>query len=111
MSTVSILNVGHGDTTLSFDPGSPADMEHAKRTVQDMLRRGYAIMVQVGEEDGEPIYRRARSFDPETCEYVIVGVPADDAPSAKAAKAKKPREKRVKATEAPASAIAPSAGG
>lgn len=73
--TLGVLNVGAGDTKLSFDPTKPAECERAAAVVVDMLRRGYAIMVQVGERDGKPLYMRAESFDPATCEYLIVGLP------------------------------------
>ncbi len=73
--TLGILSVGAGDTTLSFDKRNPAEVERACRIVTDMLRKGYAILVRVGEQNGEPIYRRAKAFDPETCEYIIDGVP------------------------------------
>jgi len=75
---IGILNVGAGDTKLSFDKNNPAERERAKRIVQDMLKRGYAILVEVGKaDDGEQIYRRAKDFDPETCEYIIAGGPED----------------------------------
>jgi len=71
--SVGILNVGAGDTKLSFDPKNPVERERAKKIVLDMLRRGYALLVQVGTKNGEPIYQRAKGFDPKTCEYVIAG--------------------------------------
>jgi hypothetical protein len=76
--SISILSVGAGDTTLRFDSSDPVEVERAKLVITDMLRRGYAILVQVGVQDGEPIYRRAKGFDPKTCEYVIAGVPNDE---------------------------------
>lgn len=72
---LGILNVGAGDTKLSFDKSNPAERERAAKIVADMLRRGYAILVQVGEKDGEPLFQRAKAFDPETCEYIIAGGP------------------------------------
>lgn len=69
---VGILNVGAGDTKLSFDPNNPADMIRAARIVKDMVRRGYALLVQVGQhENGEPKYQRAYDFDEAKCEYII----------------------------------------
>jgi hypothetical protein len=69
---VAILNVGHGDTKLTFDPNSPADSVRAARIVKDMLRRGFALLVQVGtHEDGRPKYQRALDFDEGKCEYII----------------------------------------
>jgi len=72
-----ILNVGDGDTKLSFDPANPAEKERAAKIVADMLKRGFAIMVQVGEKDGKPLFQRAEAFDEATCEYLIVGLPED----------------------------------
>lgn len=77
MGDVSVLSVGEGDLTLKFDPKNPADLEHAKKVVVAMLKRGYAIFVQVGKRKGEPLYQRAKAFDPKTCEYLITGVPDD----------------------------------
>jgi hypothetical protein len=79
IGTVAVLNVGEGDLTLTFDKSKPAERERAKKIITDMLARGYAILVQVGEHDGEPVYQRAKGFDPETCEYLIVGVAEDEA--------------------------------
>lgn len=70
--SVGILNVGAGDTKLSFDPNNPAEVIRASRIVKDMIRRGYALLVQVGTaEDGAPKYQRAKDFDEKTAEYVI----------------------------------------
>lgn len=114
---VGILNVGHGDTKLSFDPAKPADVAHAKRVVSEMLRMGFAIMVQIGEKDGKPIYTRADAFDESTNEYIIMGTPesfqianALPAPPSKL----KPRDKRssrVPAASTRAISVARSAGG
>jgi hypothetical protein len=70
---VGILNVGAGDTKLSFDPKNPKEVERAKRILTDMLRRGFTLLVQVGEKDGEPLYQRVKRFKEETCEYIIAG--------------------------------------
>src|ERR1700728_3973326 len=48
---LSILNVGDGDTKISFDKDKPAERKRACRIVTDMLHRGYAILVQAGEKD------------------------------------------------------------
>ena len=68
--TVGILNVGAGDTKLSFDPNNPAERIRAARVVRDMLRRGYALLVEV-ERDGVKRFERATDFLEDTCEYVI----------------------------------------
>lgn len=72
---VGILNVGAGDTKLSFDKSNPAERARAATIMGDMFKRGYSILIQVGEKNGEPIYQRAHTFDPETCEYIIAGGP------------------------------------
>lgn len=68
--SIGILNVGAGDTKLSFDKSNPAERIRAARIVTDMLRRGYALLVEV-EQDGKKVFRRATAFDENTCEYVI----------------------------------------
>jgi hypothetical protein len=76
--TVGILNVGAGDVKLSFDRKNPAERERAAKIVGDMIKRGFTILVEVGTRNGEPLFQRAKAFDPETCEYIIAGdAPAD----------------------------------
>lgn len=65
---VGVLNVGAGDTKLSFDPKNPAERIRAARIVRDMLRRGYALLVKKPDSDE---YVRALDFDENTCEYII----------------------------------------
>lgn len=123
---VGILNVGAGDTKLTFDKSKPEERKRAAAVVADMLKRGFAILIQVGEKDGEPLYQRAKAFDPETCEYIIVGTPEEEdehhekasAPPAphKAAipsvrEKRGGRRKRVAAESTTAVAVARSAGG
>jgi hypothetical protein len=108
---LSILNVAKGDTKLSFDPADPAERERACRIVTDMLKRGYAIMVEV---DGKT--RRAVGFDPNTAEYLIRGLSKEEEREIKAKLAGKPYKKkdllqRVPADKAPAVAVARAARG
>ena len=131
IGTVAILNVGAGDTKLSFDKSNPQERERAKRIVVDLLKRGYALLVQVGMKSGEPIYQRVRAFDPKRCEYVVAGGPDEaidigkdhgkatkhEAPAADAAASVGPRRRgrppgrRVQAEGTRAVAVARSAGG
>lgn len=67
--SVGILNVGSGDTKLSFDPKNPAERIRAARIVKDMLRRGYALLIE--HPSGSGTYTRALDFNEEVCEYVI----------------------------------------
>ncbi len=64
---VAVLNVGAGDTKLSFDPNNPQECIRASRIVKDMLRRGYALLV----DKGDGTYARVHEFDDTKYEYVI----------------------------------------
>lgn len=68
--SIAILNVGAGDTRLSFDKANPAEAIRAARIVKDMLRRGYALLVEV-ERDGQKAFERALDFREDTAEYII----------------------------------------
>lgn len=122
---LAILNVGDGDTKLTFDNKTPEEIAHAKRVIADMLTRGYAIFVEVGEKDGKPIYSRATHFDPETNEYIVAGTPpaemegsTDVQEPSKPARGrpkgtgkKQGREQRFSATKTKAVGVARVAGG
>lgn len=119
MGEIGILNVGAGDTKLVFDKTKPEDCRRAAEIISDMLKRGFAILVEVGQDDQGPLYRRATGFDPETMEYIIVGLPEDQAPSVNVqvdVKSPAPRRGRPYKTKVPADkttavAVARSAGG
>ena len=104
--TVSILNCTDGDTKITFNPRKPADVARAKSVIEDMLKRGFAIMVE--DEHGNT--QRCTAFDPTTCEYIVgeIGQPAtEDAVPSTAPKA--PR--RVPVSRSRAMAVGPTAGG
>ena len=76
---LSILNVGEGDTGVTFDKDKPGELERARRVVMDMLKLGYAIVVEIAgrkTKDGKPVYRRATKFDPKRDEYIVRDLPA-----------------------------------
>lgn len=118
---VGILNVGAGDTKLSFDPKNPGEVERAKKIIMDMIRRGFAILVEIGRDEKGPMYRRALDFDPETAEYIIAGEPATKEdidvkePASSPPRGRKgPRPaspKRIPAASTSAVAVARTAGG
>jgi len=86
---VAVLNVGQGDTKLTFDKSNPAEVIRAGRIVKDMLRRGYALLVEV-ERDGVKKFERALDFDESKAEYIIADfdpVTAEKADQAEAAAA------------------------
>jgi hypothetical protein len=71
MGEVAILSVGEGDTKLTFDKSNPAETIRAARIVGDMLRRGYALLVEVEQPDGSKAFQRVKRFDEATNEYII----------------------------------------
>ena len=46
---IDVLNTGYGDFELRFDPNKPDEVQKAKETITDMLKRGYAIFVRQGQ--------------------------------------------------------------
>ena len=69
---IGILNVGAGDTKLTFDKNNPAELIRSARTVTDMLRRGYALLIEVpGKKGAKPTYQRVHAFREDTASYII----------------------------------------
>ncbi len=109
---LSVLSVGDGDMKFSFDGTNPQDAARAERVIQDMLKRGYVIFVEV---KGKLV--RCKSFDSKKCEYVIADgamsdpVPADREEPTAELKRGRGRPRGVCATTHKATAVAPTAGG
>jgi hypothetical protein len=74
---IDVLNTGFGDFELRFDPNKPDEVQKAKETITDMLKRGYAIFVRQGLET-----YRVRKFDVDRNVYIIGSTPAEDVPAA-----------------------------
>jgi hypothetical protein len=72
---IDVLNTGYGDFELRFDENKPDEVQKAKETITDMLKRGYAIFVHQGEET-----LRVRKFDPNKNVYIIGSTPAEEVP-------------------------------
>lgn len=112
---VGILNVGAGDTKLTFDKKNPVERARAAKIVEDMLKRGFAILIQVGKKNGEPLYQRAKGFDPKRCEYIIAGGPDEhldlSAPVAALTKRGRGRPIRLAAETTRAVSVGRTAGG
>jgi hypothetical protein len=68
---IGILNVGAGDTKLTFDKNNPAECIRSGRVITDMLRRGYALLIEVPDGNGGKAYTRVHEFRESTCEYII----------------------------------------
>lgn len=101
--SVGILNVGAGDTKLTFDRSNPAECIRAARIVKDMIRRGYALLVQTPDSD-PPVYQRAYDFDEATCEYIIADLDPVQAQAADAAEEESREETTEESAAAPQSA-------
>lgn len=118
IGTMGILNVGAGDTKISFDPSNPVERARAARIVKDMLKRGYFLLVETGKDaKGEPTYQRAKDFDENTAEYIIADFDADAAEvmdkeeGNEPKRAKRTRERRIDAGKTSGVAVARTAGG
>ena len=74
---LEILNVGAGDVKITFNNGDIQETIRARRIVTDMLRRGYALIVEV-EREGRMAYERVQAFDEAKGEYIIADL--DPAP-------------------------------
>lgn len=72
---IDVLNTGYGDFELRFDPNKPDEVQKAKETITDMLKRGYAIFVRQGQETF-----RVRKFDADKNVYIIGCTPAEEIP-------------------------------
>src|SRR5215471_10405299 len=72
---IDVLNTGYGDFELRFDPNKPDEVQKAKETITDMLKRGYAIFVRKGSETF-----RVRKFDVNKNVYIIGSTPAEEVP-------------------------------
>ena len=115
IGSLSVLNCGAGDLKFRFDANDPDEVEKAKKVIEDMLKRGYTILVEV---DGE--WRRATGFDPAKNCYLVtepppeqpVAVdPAQTAPPPPPKKRGRPKKREVPAATVRATAVAPTAGG
>jgi len=95
-----ILNITQGDMKISFDKDKPEEVEHARKVIDDMLKRGYTILVQWGSG-----WRRAKTFIPSRDTYVI------ETSEKKEDGTTEVKKEEVPARKARAMAVAPTAGG
>lgn len=101
LSALSVLNVGAGDLHIEFDKSDPADVEKAQGIIEDMLKRGYAILVRL--EGGG--WRRVEKFDKRRSVYVV-----SDSSGSKSQK-KKATKKELPMKTTRAVGVAPTSGG
>jgi hypothetical protein len=67
---LEILNVQGGDVKITYDKDNPSETIRAKRIITDMLRRGFALIVEI-ERDGKKAYERIKDFDEARGEYIV----------------------------------------
>ena len=99
--TLDVLNCRAGDMKFSFNSDNPEEVEKARKVVTDMLKRGYILFVQDG--DDEKNLRKVEAFDEKRDLYIV-----SDAPEPKR---RGGRRKGIPAKTAKGTAIAPTAGG
>lgn len=105
---LEVLSVGKGHLRLTVTTTSKKDREEARKTIEDMLRRGYAIFVEL--EPGKPL-ERVKRFDPKRMEYIIaeMGEPVPAAAGVTSGPKRRPR--RIAAGRAQATVVGRTAGG
>lgn len=64
---LDVLQIGRGHLRMTIEEGNAVDVDRAKRVLEDMMRRGYAIFV----EDADGATHRVKRFDPKRFVYVI----------------------------------------
>ena len=125
--SIGILNVGAGDTKLTFDKSNPAELIRSGRIVRDMLRRGYALLIEVPDNAGGITHARVLEFREDVSEYIIADfdpIVAEEPKNAQVIareeeavepevkpEVKRGRKKSVPATGTTGVAVARSAGG
>lgn len=114
VGTLEILNVGAGHLTLTVTAGDAIEVERARRIIEDMLRRGYAIFVET-KQGLKPV----RKFDPKRMVYLIDDTmqttPAEphlsSSPSKTGRRGRKPRYREVPVSKSRTTAVGRTAGG
>lgn len=107
---IDALSTGAGDIKLCWNANDPMEVERAKRVIEDMLKRGYALFIQ--SEGGK--LTKVKRFKPDTCEYVIAAGATIDPELARAvekARPADPPEAAVKMSRSKVIAVGRSAGG
>lgn len=94
---LDILNAGSGHIEIRYDTNDTAEIERAKRIIEDMIKRGYSLFIE--GEDGA--LTRVESFDAKSGAYVI----------AEKGKKRRPHGVKVPMAKAKVTAIGRTSGG
>lgn len=103
---IDVLNTGAGHLEIRFKEGDAIEIERAKRIVQDMLRRGYALFI---DEGGTMV--RVKRFDPTQCCYIIADGPTDPASTEPDKPKARKKERALPMASTRVTAVGRSAGG
>lgn len=104
---LEVLSVGKGDIKLTVGGDDPAEVEKARRIIEEMLRKGYGIFVETDKG-----LTRVRRFNAKRMTYVISDEPAADAPAAPKPKRRgKAVEREVPVGGSRATAVGRTSGG
>jgi len=112
---LSVLSCSAGDIRVKVDPKDPVTVERAKKMIQDMLKRGYLLAIEI---DGK--LEMVKEFDPKTGEYIIIEsvTAAEEEPTDEPVTSTEPvakrgrgRPKRIPMTEAKVTGVPRTAGG
>lgn len=105
---LDVLNCGEGHLEIRYDQDDPIETERAKRVIQDMLKRGYALFI----EGKDKALIRVKKFVPKAGTFIIADGPAVP-PEAEPlpTKARGGRLKVLPMHKAKATAVGRSAGG
>lgn len=106
---LEVLSIGKGDLKLTIGGDNPEDTEKARKLIEEMLHKGYAIFV---ETDKGPT--RVKKFNPKRMTYIISEVVDEAAPQvtkAERAPRKKAKETHVPVAGSKATAVGRTAGG
>lgn len=104
---LEVLSIGKGDLKLTIGGDNPEDTEKARKLIEEMLKKGYAIFV---ETDKGPT--RVKKFNARRMTYIISEVPDEPAlEPAKAKPARKVKETHVPVAGSRATAVGRTSGG
>lgn len=103
---VEVLNAADGHLTIKVGD-DPKEHAQAKKVIEDMLKRGYAIFIEL--DDGTT--QRVKAFNAADEEYIVMDVPVRQPPGRPPGVKNKKKTKRVPMSKARATGLAPTAGG
>lgn len=69
---LDVLNCGLGHLSINFDKEKPEEVDRAKKVIQDMLGRGYTIVIETYNQDTNKVEtHKVDRFDPKNDHYII----------------------------------------